>query len=97
VWWREHPWSHGPEVPYIACLGAGLQGVATIHFKERKRVRRIFNTLADPVETVAPWIAERLIASEDNGAHITRLTKSRLAWKLFLAPLRQRDLFSEVP
>lgn len=64
--------------------------------RERKRVRRIFNTLADPVETVAPWIARRLVVSEENGAQINRLTKSRLAWKLVLAPLRRRELFSDV-
>jgi len=63
--------------------------------KERRRVRRIFNALADPVETVAPWIAERLIVSSKNGAHITRLTRSRLAWKLALAPLQRREFFKE--
>ncbi|MEV3982281.1 SDR family oxidoreductase [Nonomuraea sp. NPDC049758] len=48
---------------------------------ERERSARIFAILADPVETVAPWLAERLVSRARNGAHVRWLTPAKIAYR----------------
>lgn len=62
--------------------------------KDWPRVKRIFNILADNVETVAPWIATRVLANTKAGARITWLTRRRALARFALAPFRRRDMFS---
>lgn len=57
------------------------------------RAKRIFNILADRVETVTPWIAERVLANTKTGARINWLTKRRSFSRFALAPFRNRNLF----
>ncbi|GAB4468332.1 MAG: SDR family oxidoreductase [Anaerolineae bacterium] len=61
---------------------------------ELERYKRIFNILADPVEDVAPWLVDRMLANTRHGAHIRRLTTPRLIGKFLSAPFRRRDLFA---
>lgn len=60
-----------------------------------ERAKRIFNILADRVETVAPWMADRVLANTRNGARIRWLTRRRMITRFLLAPFRQRDLFDD--
>jgi hypothetical protein len=60
---------------------------------EWERAKRIFNILADRVETVAPWLAERVLANTQSGARIRWLTRSKLIGRFLAAPFRKRDLF----
>lgn len=60
---------------------------------ERERVRKIFNTLADTVETVTPWIADRVLAGPGNGTAISWLTFGKVSMRFLLAPLRKREIF----
>jgi NAD(P)-dependent dehydrogenase (short-subunit alcohol dehydrogenase family) len=60
---------------------------------ERARVRRIFNILADPVDTVAPWIVDRVLSSRRNGDRITRVSAPTVALRFLLSPFRRRELF----
>ncbi|GGS94811.1 short-chain dehydrogenase [Planobispora rosea] len=59
-----------------------------------EKAKRIFNILADRVETVAPWLAERALSQARNGAHVRWLTPAKIAARFALAPVRRRDLFS---
>ncbi|GIH80832.1 SDR family oxidoreductase [Planobispora longispora] len=59
-----------------------------------EKAKRIFNILADRVETVAPWLAERALSRACNGAHVRWLTPAKIAARFALAPVRRRDLFS---
>lgn len=59
-----------------------------------QRVKRIFNILADRVETVTPWLAARVLANDTHGARIAWLTKSKAIGRFLAAPFSQRDLFA---
>jgi NAD(P)-dependent dehydrogenase (short-subunit alcohol dehydrogenase family) len=61
--------------------------------EEWARARRVFNLLAEHVQTVAPWIAERVLENRTNGVRISWPTSRRAAGRLLLSPLRRRDLF----
>jgi hypothetical protein len=58
------------------------------------RARRIFNILADEVETVAPWLADRVLDNKKNGATIAYSSTWKTMVRFLLAPLRKRDLFA---
>lgn len=62
---------------------------------ELERVKPIFNTIADRVETVTPWLADRVLANERSGNTITWLTTPKLLWRFATAWARTRDLFEE--
>ena len=58
---------------------------------ERQRV--ILNRLTDTAETVAPWIADRVLANTTQGARIVWLTRRRKLWRRLTARLTRRDVF----
>ncbi|MCM6771919.1 SDR family oxidoreductase [Nocardia sp. CDC159] len=62
---------------------------------EWARARRIFDILADRVETVAPWLAERAVARTRNGAQVRWLTGPKIMSRFALAPFRQRHIFDD--
>jgi NAD(P)-dependent dehydrogenase (short-subunit alcohol dehydrogenase family) len=59
------------------------------------RAQRIFNILADTVETVTPWLVERMLANTRSGAHIDWLPNSKIAWRFLSAPFSKRNLFPQ--
>ncbi|MFC5829889.1 SDR family oxidoreductase [Nonomuraea insulae] len=59
---------------------------------ERARAARILSILADRVETVAPWLAERVISRARNGAHVRWLTPRKIAWRFATARFTRRDV-----
>ncbi|WP_194818170.1 SDR family oxidoreductase [Nocardia sp. XZ_19_385] len=62
---------------------------------ELAKARKVFNILADKVETVAPWLAERAVSHTRNGAHVRWLTTPKVIGRFLTAPVRRRDLFAE--
>ena len=58
--------------------------------EEWARDRRIFDILTTPVETVAPWIARRVLENTRNGARIQWATGARIMGRFLLAPFRKR-------
>ncbi|GAA5071057.1 SDR family oxidoreductase [Nocardia iowensis] len=62
---------------------------------ELAEARKVFNILADRVETVAPWLAERAVSRTRNGAHVRWLSTPKVAGRFLMAPFRHRDLFTE--
>lgn len=64
---------------------------------ERARTLRIFNILADRVDTVTPWLAARILAGPPSGARIAWLSGLKVAARFALAPFRKRDLFGSLP
>ncbi|MBL7200754.1 MAG: SDR family oxidoreductase [Anaerolineae bacterium] len=71
-------------------LTAGQEGGS----EEWERTKRVLNILADRVETVTPWLAERVLADDKHGAHIAWLTRGKVMWRFLTASLRKRDLFA---
>ena len=64
-----------------------------------EKARKIFNILGDRVETVTPWLAERLLAADKHGARVAWLTGPKAFGRFATAGFRKRDIFasSEIP
>ncbi|MDL4813262.1 SDR family oxidoreductase [Actinomadura opuntiae] len=60
---------------------------------ELEKAKKVFNILADRVETVTPWLADRVLAGTKNGGTVAWLTTPKIVGRFLLAPLRKRDLF----
>ncbi|RDI60567.1 SDR family oxidoreductase [Nocardia pseudobrasiliensis] len=65
--------------------------------RELAKARKVFDILADRVETVAPWLAERAVTRTRNGAHVRWLTGTKVMSRFALAPFRTRHIFDEEP
>ena len=61
--------------------------------EEWDRAKRIFNILADRVETVTPWLAHKVLANDQNGVCISWQGTWRVIGRFLAAPFRKRDLF----
>ena len=59
-----------------------------------EKAKKIVNILGDKVETVTPWLVERVLANTKNGARIAWLTPGKAASRFMAAPFRKRDLFA---
>jgi NAD(P)-dependent dehydrogenase (short-subunit alcohol dehydrogenase family) len=60
---------------------------------EWERAKRVFNVLADKVETVTPWLAKEVLDNRKNGARIVWLGGGKVLFRFLVAPFRKRDLF----
>lgn len=60
-----------------------------------ERAKRVFNIIADRVETVAPWLVDRILENRRHGAQITRVSRVGLLFRFLRAPFTRRDLFRE--
>ena len=52
-----------------------------------------FNIMADRVETVAPWLVEKVAVNTKIGIKITCLTRHKIIWRFLTAGFRKRELF----
>lgn len=64
---------------------------------ERERLVRMFNILADRVETVAPWLADRILEDPKHGSRVVWLTNGKAGWRFLTAAFVKRDVVSRVP
>jgi len=62
---------------------------------EWERTKRMFNILADRVETVTPWLADQVLKNEKNGAQLAWLTPRKIMWRFVTSPFNKRDLFTD--
>jgi NAD(P)-dependent dehydrogenase (short-subunit alcohol dehydrogenase family) len=65
--------------------------------EELKRIRPIFNIIADLPENVGPFIAEKILSNKNTGIRISYLTTSRMLWRFLTAPFNKRDVFRDLP
>ena len=56
--------------------------------------KKIFNILADKVETVTPWLVDQVLNNDKSGENIRWLTNIKLMTRFATARFNQRDLFS---
>jgi NAD(P)-dependent dehydrogenase (short-subunit alcohol dehydrogenase family) len=61
--------------------------------EEWESARRIFNILADRVETVTPYLAEKILVNDKNGTRIRWLGPGKVLWRFLSAGVTKRDLF----
>lgn len=66
-------------------------------FKNRpedwERAKKIFNILAEPVESVVPWLAGQMLANQKNGAILSYSSPWKLMWKFITNPFVNRQVF----
>lgn len=61
--------------------------------EEWESTKRILNILADRIETVTPWLVDRMLENENNGADIRWATRGKIIWRFLTAPFIKRDVF----
>ncbi|MBP8252876.1 MAG: SDR family oxidoreductase [Herpetosiphon sp.] len=77
----------------VGFLSPGMVVTDLLLTSSNGRKSKIFNVLADRVETVAPWLVEQMLANDKHGAKIAWLTKGKI-WRRFLtAPFSRRNVF----
>jgi NAD(P)-dependent dehydrogenase (short-subunit alcohol dehydrogenase family) len=62
--------------------------------EQLEKAKKIFNILGDRVETVTPWLADRVLATSKTGAHVQWLTKPKAFGRFATAAVRKRDIFT---
>jgi NAD(P)-dependent dehydrogenase (short-subunit alcohol dehydrogenase family) len=63
------------------------------HPEEFERAKKVFNILAERVETVTPWIARRILENRKTGVVIRWSTTARIVRRFLTAPFVKRNLF----
>lgn len=61
------------------------------------KAKKVFNILGDRVETVTPWLADRVLATNRTGATVAWLTTPKAFGRFMTAAFRKRDLFAGLP
>lgn len=64
--------------------------------EEWQRVRPIFNLIADTVDNVAPWLAERMLANRRSGVTFSYSSNLKLMARFLTRPFSKRDLFTDI-
>lgn len=64
--------------------------------EKREKNIKIYNILADTVETVTPWLAEQVLANNRSGAKIAWLTPAKVVTRFIGALVKKRDLFKDM-
>jgi NADP-dependent 3-hydroxy acid dehydrogenase YdfG len=59
------------------------------------RMRRMFNILADTVDTVTPWLVDGVLKANKDGAKVMWLTGPKIGMRFLLARFSKRDLFAD--
>ncbi len=60
-----------------------------------ERDKRIFNILADRVETVAPWLAVQMLKNDKHGEKISWTSRWKIMGRFLASPFSKRDVFAE--
>ena len=65
--------------------------------EEWQKARKILNILGDKVETVTPWLVEKILATDKSGAKVRWLTNGKAFRRFMTAGFNRRDLFTDIP
>jgi short-subunit dehydrogenase len=64
--------------------------------EELARVKGIFNIIADTVDNVGPWLADRIMENQKTGVRIRYTSIWKLLGRFLIYPFKKRDLFADV-
>ncbi|MCS6948591.1 MAG: SDR family oxidoreductase [Steroidobacteraceae bacterium] len=78
--------------PGIVLTDLLRQDMRGVEPRDSERAKRVYNILGDRVETVTPWLVERVLANERTGVRIAWLTGRKAAARFLLAPIRRRQI-----
>ena len=59
-----------------------------------EKSKKIFNILGDKVETVTPWLADKVLSNDRAGASFRWLTPGKVLGRFLTAGFNRRDLFA---
>lgn len=63
---------------------------------EWEKSKKIFNILGDRVETVTPYLVDRILKTDKSGASVAWLTGGKAFMRFLTAALNKRDLFADI-
>jgi NAD(P)-dependent dehydrogenase (short-subunit alcohol dehydrogenase family) len=63
------------------------------HPEEWRKAERIFNILYDRVETVTPWLVDKILSNKKNGVRVQWLTRSKVMLRFLESPFCKRVVF----
>jgi NAD(P)-dependent dehydrogenase (short-subunit alcohol dehydrogenase family) len=63
------------------------------HPEEWKHVERIFSILSDRVETVTPWLVDKILSNKRNGIRIQWLSRPKVIRRFLQSPFHKRKIF----
>ena len=63
---------------------------------EWRKVEKIFNIIADRVETVTPWLADRILANQKSGVRINWSSSWKLMGRFISSPFKKRNIFEGI-
>ena len=63
--------------------------------KDWERTKRVYNILADRVETVTPYLADGILRNDRAGARVAWLTGGKAARRFFMSLFRKRQLITD--
>lgn len=79
--------------------GMVITDLITGQFADRtqdwERAKRIFNIIADRVETVTPWLADRILENSKHGAQISWTSRRKMLFRFLTAPFSRRNIFED--
>ncbi len=61
--------------------------------EEFEKAKRIFNIIANRVEDVTPWLAEKILENEKHGICISYMSRWKFLFRFLSAPFSKRDIF----
>lgn len=61
--------------------------------EEWEQAKRVFNLLADHVETVTPWFVDKVLGNDRAGVRFQWLSRGKVIGRFLTAPFGKRDLF----
>jgi len=82
--------------PGIVLTHLSLEGTQQLPPERVEQTKRVFNILADRVETVTPWLVEKVLADHAHGSRIAWLTPRKAAWRFMRSRFVKRDLFADL-
>ena len=62
-----------------------------------RKSKRFMNILGDKVETVTPWLAQKVLEANKDGARVAWLTNAKAFARFATARFTKRDLFADIP
>ena len=92
---RDTPVVVGYLSPGIVLTHLALVSMDAMSAERQAYIKRMYNILADRVETVTPWLVEGVLANTSHGARIAWLTPRKAAWRFATARFNKRDLFTD--
>ncbi|MEV0585386.1 SDR family oxidoreductase [Nonomuraea sp. NPDC050310] len=76
----------------VGLLSPGMVTTDLLLHDLTPRSRKVYDILADRVETVTPWLAEQALAKAANGAHVRWLTPRKVLYRFVTAPFTRRKV-----